>query len=149
MCTTCQDCSCDNITLPIAIGPTGPAGPTGPQGPIGLTGPQGPTGPAGEATNLSVKINSADGINLTSVVSNGVAPYTYLWEFADFGSQFKFNTPTNVDNVQVIPEPLTISVFDADASTNAGRVSLVKLIVTDSVGNIAKDTYLCIQINPL
>lgn len=98
---------------------------------------------------FDVKINSVDGYNLTSIVTGGVGPYTYLWEFADIGSQFKFNTATNTFSVQVIQELLTGNVFDAAASNNAGRVSLVKLIVTDSVGNIAKDTYLCIQIIPL
>ena len=98
---------------------------------------------------FDVKINSVDGYNLTSIVTGGVGPYTYLWEFADIGSQFKFNTATNTSSVQVIQELLTNNVFDAAASNNSGRVSLVKLIVTDSVGNIAKDTYLCIQIIPL
>lgn len=38
MCDTCQDCSCDNITLPIAIGDPGPTGPAGPAGANGADG---------------------------------------------------------------------------------------------------------------
>jgi len=29
MCDTCQDCNCDNITLPVTAGPTGATGATG------------------------------------------------------------------------------------------------------------------------
>lgn len=38
MCDTCQDCSCDNITLPIALGDPGPAGPAGAAGANGADG---------------------------------------------------------------------------------------------------------------
>lgn len=38
MCDTCQDCSCDNITLPVALGDTGPAGPAGAAGSNGADG---------------------------------------------------------------------------------------------------------------
>lgn len=37
-CETCQDCSCDSITLPIALGDTGPAGPAGDPGADGADG---------------------------------------------------------------------------------------------------------------
>lgn len=37
-CETCQDCSCDNITLPIALGETGPQGPAGAVGADGADG---------------------------------------------------------------------------------------------------------------
>lgn len=37
-CETCQDCSCDSITLPIAIGETGPQGPAGANGADGAAG---------------------------------------------------------------------------------------------------------------
>lgn len=37
-CETCQDCSCDSITLPIAVGETGPQGPAGPAGADGAAG---------------------------------------------------------------------------------------------------------------
>lgn len=38
MCDTCQDCGCDNITLPVAIGPTGATGATGAAGAAGSAG---------------------------------------------------------------------------------------------------------------
>lgn len=38
MCDTCQDCSCDNITLPVALGDTGATGPAGPDGADGADG---------------------------------------------------------------------------------------------------------------
>lgn len=37
-CETCQDCSCDSITLPIAVGPPGPQGPAGINGVDGSEG---------------------------------------------------------------------------------------------------------------
>jgi len=37
-CETCQDCSCDSITLPIAVGETGPVGPAGANGINGSAG---------------------------------------------------------------------------------------------------------------
>jgi hypothetical protein len=38
MCTTCQSCSCDNVTLPISTGPTGATGATGAAGADGADG---------------------------------------------------------------------------------------------------------------
>ena len=38
MCDTCQDCNCDNITLPVATGPTGATGATGAAGADGADG---------------------------------------------------------------------------------------------------------------
>ena len=38
MCDTCQDCNCDNITLPVTAGPTGATGATGAAGAAGASG---------------------------------------------------------------------------------------------------------------
>jgi hypothetical protein len=47
-CDTCQDCGCDNITLPIGpAGATGATGATGPQGPAGAAGTPGVPGTGG------------------------------------------------------------------------------------------------------
>lgn len=37
-CAACQDCNCDNITLPVITGPTGPAGAAGTNGTNGTNG---------------------------------------------------------------------------------------------------------------
>lgn len=47
MCTTCQSCSCDNVTLPIVTGPTGSTGATGATGPAGAAGTPGVAGTGG------------------------------------------------------------------------------------------------------
>lgn len=38
MCDTCQSCSCDNLTLPVVVGPTGATGATGANGSDGTNG---------------------------------------------------------------------------------------------------------------
>ena len=50
MCTTCQSCSCDNVTLPITAGPTGSTGATGAPGPAGAAGTPGTAGTGGFIT---------------------------------------------------------------------------------------------------
>lgn len=51
MCDTCQDCGCNNITLPVAIGPVGP---------------QGPQGPAGTGSDLVIVLHNDTSVSTTS-----------------------------------------------------------------------------------
>lgn len=107
-CEACQDCGCDNVTLPVVTGATGPQGPQGPQGPAGAAGTPGVPGTGGfyvlhndvvqgSRTNAAIGLFSPnktyslppftlsiDGskLNLTSVFSTGTltdAANAYIW----------------------------------------------------------------------
>lgn len=163
MCNCKGSCSCKSNEIKLRgprgfTGPAGPQGPVGPQGPMGiqgvpgLTGPQGPEGPAGIATDqLAVKI-SVDSNALVTTVYGGLAPYTYEWEMADAllmatlsDHMFQFTSPVNTSSVTIGLSSYP-GGFTACATANSGRVGLVKVKVTDSVGKVAVDTFLLINI---
>ena len=164
MCNCKGSCSCKSNEIKLRgprgfTGPAGPQGPVGPQGPMGiqgvpgLTGPQGPEGPAGIATDqLAVKINAPIMGNLSTQVFGGTAPYTYEWEMADAllmatlsDHMFQFTSPVNTSSVTIGLSSYP-GGFTACATANSGRVGLVKVKVTDSVGRIAFDTFLLVII---
>ena len=81
MCTTCQDCSCDNITLPIAIGPAGPAGPPGSAGAPG----------SGSSTIIFSNLTQATINSLTPVDFSGMTYTLPINTLATNGSKLKIN----------------------------------------------------------
>lgn len=81
MCTTCQDCSCDNITLPIAIGPAGPAGPAGSAGAPG----------SGSSTVIFSNLTQATINSLTPVDFPGMTYTLPINTLATNGSKLKIN----------------------------------------------------------
>lgn len=84
------------------------------------------------ANQLFVKINAPIGGLLTSSVSGGVAPYTYLWEMQDDLNGIQLDGSTTADE-------MTISNSKGVSTYPFG---LVKLTVTDDNGNKASDTFL-------
>ena len=135
------------------VGATGPQGPIGPQGPQGIQGVPGIQGPPGivSSNQLAVRITTGQG-NLITEVFGGTAPYTYAWEMADIllmespaEHMFKFTSPTNTDSVNIGLTAYPMAFF-ACSTPNSGRVGLVKVKVTDSIGRVAFDTFLLINI---
>jgi hypothetical protein len=49
--------------------------------------------------------------------------------------------PTNPAKVLPSANPAIINVFDACSSSNTGRAGMAKVVVTDSEGTKASDTY--------
>jgi hypothetical protein len=87
---------------------------------------------------------------LEANVTGGRAPYTYTWYMADwtFGggvSMWQLGVdpldPTNPAKVLPSANPAIINVFDACSSSNTGRAGMAKVVVTDSEGTKASDTY--------
>ena len=102
-----------------------------------------------KTTPLSVRITPS-GSNLTASVSGAVGSVTYEWEMADiiFGSTnhfFQFTTATNIATVGLSTTSVVPS-FEACNSINAGKIGMAKVIVTDSDGRTAIDTFLLLNI---
>lgn len=100
---------------------------------------------------LQVNITSGSAGRIQASVTGGVAPFTYAWSMADLlnGAANSMFTLTALGNpAAVLPElnPAVVNKFDACGSANLGSVGLAKVIVTDSEGCTAKDTYLLINI---
>lgn len=81
MCTTCQDCNCDNITLPIAIGPTGPAGPPGAAGAPG----------SGSSTIIFSNLTQSTINSLSPVDFSGMTYTLPINALSTNGSKLKIN----------------------------------------------------------
>jgi hypothetical protein len=101
------------------------------------------------AQQLSVRITRS-GNSLTAVPNGAVGSVTYDWEMSDaiLGSTshlFQFTTATNIATVGVSPTAIT-PTFEACSTINGGRIGMVKVVVTDSDGRIAIDTFLLISI---
>jgi len=85
---------------------------------------------ASSANTLSVKINGSIGMTVTSTVSGGTAPYSYLWETAS-------------DNNSVLGYgPLEIGGSPTGTATTPGLTfssgnGIARLRVTDANGYIA------------
>lgn len=101
------------------------------------------------ATPLYVEI-SGSVRGLQANVAGGRAPYTYTWYMADWTfspgvSMWQLGIdpidPTNPAKVLPSANPATSNVFDACASSNAGRAGMAKVVVTDSEGTKVSDTY--------
>jgi hypothetical protein len=135
----------------------GDRGPRGFQGHRGFVGPQGVNG-INATPAVSLKISSlateVGGIRVNTTISNGTAPFTYSWEWADnINSGFASATPwfafigsTTNNNVKFSSSPHTLA-FNAGSGENIGSFGLLKCTVTDANGNSDSDTYLYININ--
>ena len=104
---------------------------------------------ASSVQQLSVHI-TISGNTLTASPNGAVGSVTYAWEMSDaiLGSTdhlFEFTTATNIPAVDVSPTVIT-TAFDACASSNSGRIGMAKVVVTDSDGRMAIDTFLLISI---
>lgn len=162
MCNCEGKCNCKSNEIKLRgprgfTGPAGPQGPVGPQGIQGLQGapgpqgPQGVPGPAGIVTNqLAVKINYSKG-TLTADVIGGMAPFTYLWDWADVivsnDTNRFFTYPGSVTSasVSISNNPIT-PAFDACSSSSTGTIGMARVTVTDSSGKVAIGTFLLMNI---
>jgi hypothetical protein len=123
------------------------------EGPQGQTGPPGPSGP-----QLFVKISSTgdivlqsgdEAIGLAAEVSGGAGAVTYQWEIATdvYGTTrvpLAFSGITTGSNVIVKVDDLIDLAYVTAGYNNEFPIamSLIKVIVTDSSGRKASDTYL-------
>lgn len=153
MCNNCKE-----ITIPTGqTGAQGIQGTQGIQGEQGVQGDPGPQGDPGVCTCINLKItsltgNEVEGITVHTTTTNGVAPFTYSWEWADnintgFNSAvpwFAFSGPTTNSTVIFEPSSYTFS-FSTEQGINTGSFGLLKCTVTDDMGDSAIDTYLYIS----
>lgn len=100
---------------------------------------------------IQVEITVGSAGRIEANVTGGVAPFTYTWSMADLingveDSMFTLTPLGNPATVLPVVNPAVVNKFDACASANNGAVGLAKVIVTDSEGCTAKDTYLLINI---
>jgi hypothetical protein len=162
MCECKGKCSCKSNEIKLRgprgfVGPAGPQGPVGPQGIQGFQGVpgpqgvQGPQGPAGIVTSqLAVKINYTKG-TLSADVIGGIAPFTYLWDWADVivsndtNRFFIFVGSITNASANISLNPIS-PAFDACNSVSTGTIGMARVTVTDFSGKKAIGTFLLMNI---
>ena len=153
MCECKGKCSCKSNEIKLRgprgfVGPAGPQGPVGPQGIQGFQGApgpqgsQGPQGPAGLITNqLAAKIIKEESI-LSVDITGGVAPYTYLWDWANDLNHFIYLDPVT-NSTAIIDENLAATAkFYGCNVPNGSYIGMARVQITDSVGSKTFATYL-------
>lgn len=96
-------------------------------------------------TNLAAR-------SIQATVTGGTAPYTYVWEMADFSgdtgslqSMLMLDATAFPQVVRPTLNPSYIGNFlDSDGVPNSARTGLAKVTVTDANGCIARDTLLVV-----
>ena len=135
MCDTCQDCSGDNITLPVAIGATGAAGPAGADGADGQAG-------------SVVLFNNMTAATTASNVVGDLTGMTYtlpLAQLATNGSKLKLNAYFTLTggatlagaNIEVHFAGVTIStvpsLFDLNRNMDMLKLEVVFMRKSDTL----------------
>ena len=104
--------------------------------------------PVVPVANKYVQISDT-GENTAAVsLTNITGPVTYQWSFASNSTDFNFTGSTTLATVTLNPQPISGNyriLADTTGTAAAGAhrlITLLKVKVTDSLGNIYTDTYL-------
>jgi len=112
-CETCQDCSCDSITLPIALGEPGPQGPAGDPGDNGADG----------SILLFNNVTPATTASQSYVDLSGMTYTLPANQLATIGDQFKLKSYFNTNDEKGSSIDLFVDGSTTFFPVNFGRLS--------------------------
>lgn len=98
--------------------------------------------------NGYIEIAKGQGLTAVANLYNITGPVTYQWSFASNSDDFNFSGSTTTSTVTLAPQPINgyfrilADTVGTPASSAHRLITLLKVKVTDSLGNVYTETYL-------